>query len=167
MNIRRLTFLTVAVIFSSINSMEKELTTCSLPKGVQRHICVDLCQKIHTLVTTPEEAQNILKQVGLVSKDFYDAVNDPLVIKNVISNLSKVLRHETHYIFYEETIAQKLNTVASKKYLNRSQQLFSLSVNKNELEKLLNKGVDPNYRKKTCLVLGFQRHSIFIWLVKK
>jgi hypothetical protein len=136
---------------TSIEIHEKKVSALlqQIPEDVGVHIVCLQLQDIHNQVNTPEEARDFLVSVSLVNKFCNQFANRPLIIKDIISNLSATLRHGQEYAFhfYEETIAEKLNTPATTKYIEINNQFFADNLKKNDIELLLQQGADPNYRR--------------------
>src|SRR5436190_12671553 len=118
-----------------------------IPEDVGIHIVCLQLQDIHNQVNTPEEARDFLVSVSLVNKFCNQFANNPIVIKNIISNLSATLREDNYYILYEETMAETLKTPATKKYLEINNAIFSEHLKKDNILSLLQQGADPCYRR--------------------
>ena len=118
-----------------------------VPEDIGIRIVYSQLLDIHNQVNTPEEARDYLVNVSLVNKYCNQLANDPHVIRNIVSNLSATLRNKEVFIWYEEDIAEKLNTPATKKYLTINNQFFSEHLTKADVVQLLEQGADPNYRR--------------------
>jgi ankyrin repeat protein len=134
---------------TSIEIHEKKVSALlqQIPEDIGVHIVCLQLQDIHNQVNTPEEARDFLVSVSLVNKFCNQFANRPLLIKNIISNLSATLREDNYYILYEETMAETLKTPATKKYLEINNAIFSEHLKKDNILSLLQQGADPCYRR--------------------
>jgi hypothetical protein len=115
-----------------------------IPSEIRQRIYLTMFDTIHYNVFTPEEARDCLVNANLINKYCNQLANNLYIIKNIISNLSTTLCGGS---FYEEGIAQRLKTSATKKYIEINNQFFADNLKKNDIELLLQQGADPNYRR--------------------
>ena len=138
--------------------MELVVPEKEMPHDIGTHVFHSVLLYFHNLVENPLQARDYLVSVSLVNKYCNSLANNPLVIKNIISNLSATLRHQEFYCFYEEKIAKELNTPSTQKYIAVNNQIFSEHLKKSDVIKLLQEGLDPNYRRQVHI---YSNHSQF------
>src|SRR5438046_7204819 len=106
------------IITSHIFAMQELLL---LPADIKRHILFIQINDVHNQVATPKEAREYIVPVSLINKECNEYVNNPQIIKNIIHNFSATLRTGGGgFIFYENEIAEKLNTPGSRNYIVKS-----------------------------------------------
>ena len=149
-----LTTLFYCLIFvSPLHTMELVVSEKEMPYDIGTHVFHSVLLYFHNLVENPLQARDYLVSVSRVNKYCNELANNPHVIKKIISNLSATLR------YYEERIAKELNTSSTQKYIAVNNQIFSEHLKKSDVIKLLQEGLDPNYRRQVHI---YSNHSQFV-----